>query len=125
MPWTSKTVEGAAPIPILNPPRLMVRLESRVIEFTNSSKSRELEATEPLASDPQTNLPVARSQFSVSPAASQSPSLVPVVAGSQNTEADAIFAEILPNTSRSLEMSKSLDAEMKLALLVVEVPNLE
>ena len=43
MPWTSKTVPGAAPKPILNPPVLIVRLASNRAVSTNSSKSRELE----------------------------------------------------------------------------------
>ena len=40
MPWTSKTVEGAAPTPMKNPPLLMVRSESRSMVLTISSKSR-------------------------------------------------------------------------------------
>ena len=96
------------PMKKLLAPRLMVRLESRVIEFTNSSKSRELEETDPPVSDPHTNFPVARSQLRVSPAASQSASLPPDVPGSQKTEAEAILNDPDPNTSRSPDTNTSL-----------------
>ena len=75
--------------------------------LTNSSKSKELEETDP-PSDPQTNLPVARSQFKVSPAASQSANLAPDVPGSQKTEAEAMLNDPDPRTSKSPEMERSL-----------------
>src|SRR3989338_9955693 len=49
VPWTSKVVEGAWPMPIKKPARLMVRLASNVMELTNSSKSKELDDTPPPA----------------------------------------------------------------------------
>ena len=40
MPWTSKTVEGAAPTPIKNPARDILRLASNVGESEIAVKSR-------------------------------------------------------------------------------------